>query len=745
MLTLTAGLPALSSDLCLYYTRDPLLENLPIVIFSGPSTTGNTTQSSSRIQSHVFSLAGFLSFPRLTIAPTSPLYAAVNHLPSEYQGDEVSRGLAVSLLSYFAALSKETKTSLRSLAGSRRPNGVAPMMFDEMHAAELAAKMEQVESSSPIYDFLTMAVTQQDISWLEIDVRLPTGTMKRVTTMEGDEIIEGFDENGLPLFDYSQYNSLIHHLGAPAFLPTSKLKRTSSRPTPHSKSRVLSKEAKISLRRELCELVDTENTYLGKATELVNQVALSFRQQTGLADIDALFPQSLDEILKLSESFYDEIQSILDATEDEAIKDIESPSTSQPRTGSNGDPTRRRDPTGATSFSLAMLAWFPKFLRPYQDYLRASTHFSQILSENQKDASSQFSLVLSKVGEQRLRSALIEPVQRLPRYSLLIDNMVNILPLSHLALPNLLKAREVITQICALDNATASDGSTLSKVMSTIVQDWPASLSLTGRLITAIDVVELDPPYDPLSKGNPGVILLLQDRLVLLDKIVSGGLSARGVMAEVDRPTMQAHIDRYLAIERSEKTLGVSESFDLSRIRITQSNDGRLIRLIDLASNHSGIHSTTHFKVFCLQGPYENKASRLEEEIAKSRIEGRYTEPVRDSGKWALRSLTSSRELSLLLALSEDCQSQSVGKKKVDSKIILSIGDTAYEDPGSVASIRAHIALTESNKCRLSFDALDQVAYNTECNTEDLVPLVIKQRKRPLPTLSDLLLTITSQ
>ena len=727
MLTLTAGLPALSPDLFLYYTRDPLLENLPVVVFYGPSTTGNTTQNSSRIQSHVFSLAGFLSFPRLTVAPTSPLYAAVNHLPSDCQGDEVFRGLAVSLLSYFAALSKETKASLRSLAGSRRPNGVAPMMFDEMHAGELAARMEQIEVSRPIVDYLTTAVTQQSISWLEMEVALPTGTMKRVVTLEDGEETEAFDENGLPLFDYGHYASLIQQLGSPAFLPTSKLKRTSSRPTPHSKTRILSKDAKISLRRELCELVDTENTYLGKLKDLVNQIAVSFRQQTDFGDFDALFPQSLDQILKLSEAFHDEIQSILDGTEDEAIRDIESPSTSQSRTGSNGDPTRRRDPTGANTFSLTLLSWFPRFLGPYQSYLRASTHFSQIISENLNEPSSQFSLTLSKIGEQRLRSALIEPVQRLPRYSLFIDNMVNILPLSHSALPNLLKARDNITQICSLDSDESSDGSTLSRTLSTIVQDWPVSLSLTGRLIAAIDVVEVDPPYDPVSKGNPGVLLLLQDRLVLLDKLTSGGLSARGVMAEVDRPTMQARIDRYLATGSNEKTLGVSESFELSKVRFTQSNDGRLIYLIDLASAHPTIHSTTHFKVFCLQGSYECKATRLGEEIAKARIEGRYTEDVRNSGKWALRSLASPQQLSLLLTFSENFHLHGAIGQNFRGGIRLSIGDAACEGPASEAIIKANIAITESQICRLSIEALNQSPYKQECSMDDVVSSMVKQ------------------
>ena len=732
MISLNPALPALSPELRLYHTRDLLLENLPVLIFYGPATTGNTTQNTSRIQSHVFSLAGIRSFPRLTIAPTSPLYAAVHHLPSDLQGDEIYRGLAISLLSYFATLSTEAKASLKGLAGSRRPNGLAPMMFDEMHAGELAANMEQLEVSGPILKYLTTAAAPQSVSWLDLDVNLPFGTIRRATTIDDEEEVQTLDESGLPLFDYGQYDPLIRMLGTPALLPTSRLKRAPSRPTTQSRNRVLSKEAKISLRREMCELVDTETTYLGKLDELVNRFAMSFRQQRDCRDVDALFPQSLDQILKLSEGFCDEIQSVLDSTEDEAIRDIEGLIASESRIRSDDSPAGTKDPTGAATFSEALLGWFPKFLAPYQDYLRASTHFAQIISENQNDVSSQISTKVSDIGEQHLRSSLIEPVQRLPRYSLLIDNMVNLLPSSHPALSSFLKARDIVTHICTLDASTSSDATSLSRTMSTIVQDWPPSLSLKGRLIAAVDVVELDPPYEPLGNGNPGMILLFQDRLVLLDKLREGALSARGVLAEVDRPTMQAQIDHYLATNNNEKTLGVSECYELSKTQLRESNNGQLIHLTDLSSAHNAIHSTTHFKVFRLQGPYESKAARFSEEIAKARIEGRYTEVVRDSGKWALQTMVDSQKFSLLIAFSENGQFQDSNNRKSRSKIILSIGNAMPPKSASSASVLAHITMNDENCCRLVFQAPNQSPHTTECTIENVIFLFLQQCKSPI-------------
>ena len=726
MIQITSAPPALSPDLCLYCAKDSMLENLPVLIFYGPSTTGNSTQNTSRIQAHIFSLAGFDSYPRLTIAPTSPLYAAVSHLPLDLQGDEIYRGLAISLLSYFAALTNEAKTSLRNLAASRRPDGLAPMMFDEMHAGELAATMEVIEESGTILTYLTTAVAHKSISWLDIDILLPAGTIKRATRVEGQEEVQAFDENGLPLFNYGQYDQLIQGLGAPAFLPTSKLKRAPSRPTAHSKSRMLSKDAKISLRRELCEFVDTENSYHEKLSELVTKIAESFREQDGSGDVDGLFPNSLNRILKLSSSFYCEIQSILDTTEDEAIRDIEDLVLSESRIGSNDNTTRRRDPTGATAFAKALLTWFPKFYGPYQDYLRASSYFAKVISEGLIDVSSKLSNGLNDIGEQRLRSSLIEPVQRLPRYTLFIDNIVNLLPSSHPSLSSFLKARDLVTEICTLDTTAGLDGSKYSRILNTIVQDWPASLSLKGRLIAAVDVIELDPPFEPSSKGNQGMLLLFQDRLVLLDKLRDGALSARGVLAEVDRPTMQVHTGLCSAVN-DEKTLAVSECFELSKIQFTESKNGRLIHVTDMASVHQAIHSTVHFKVFCLQGPYESKAPRFGEEIAKARIEGRYTEDVRDSGKWALQTIAEPDKLSLVAALSENGQSQSVSIQKSCGKIVLSIGDVMPVKRISEATIMAHITTSDSVMYQLAVEGPNKDLRKVECTIETLVPSLLQQ------------------
>lgn len=731
MIPLSPALPALSSEvLSLYCTKDPLLDDLPVLVFYGPATTGNSTQSSSRVQAHIYSLAGFQSFPRLTVAPTSPLYAAVSHLPAEQQGDEVSRGLAMSLLSYFAGLPKEMKQTLRDRAATTRPNGFAPMMFDEMHAGGLAANMELVEDSGSIANYVMSALSRQVLSWVNMDVILPTGTIQRATCVDGPDHKQMLDEQGLPLFSYGQHSSIVEQLGSSAFLPTSKLQRAPSRPTAHSKSKVLSKDQKISLRQEMCELIDTESSYLGKMNELAHSVVVEFQKETNSSLLHKLFPGSLTQILELNKAFFVDLQSVLDETENEAIRDIEGGASSDSDFGSPITQGRRRDPTGTTQVARALLRWFPEFITPYQNYLRASTNFSMIIGQLLSDTSSGISEYLHTFGEQRLRSALIEPVQRLPRYSLLIDNMVALLPASHPALISLSKARDVITDICSLDASSTMDSTRSGKILRNLVANWPASCSPQGRLIAAVDIRILKPPYAASSEGASGLLLLFAGMILILEKVAANALSARGILAEVGHPTARTSAIMSSAFD-FDQTLSFGEAFDLSSLRFSESEDGHLIRLARSLTSVTSIQNT---KVLYLRGSYDGKAGKLSEEFVKAMTEGQYSENTRDSGKWALRTINPSHEsLGVLLALSENLPETPATIARKTCPIQLYVN--GLQDTRSILAqdrgidVAACITTSEPGNYRINTEGADGTCYTDKCTSENLAGVLLARRK----------------
>lgn len=272
--------PVLLPDtLNLFYTSDDLLAHAPILIFYGFSAITTGSASSSRLQAHVFTPAGLQSFPRLTISPSSPLYSAVNCLPREEQGDEVCRGLAFSLYKYFSELPGVVKQTWEAQPNPLGKLPSAPALFSAAHAAILASRMVKIENGEEIIQDVRQALAEQSVSWLDIDVVLPPGSMKVPdTSMRGSTTFEDIDDD-ITFERYGSFAPLVKLFGEPSFLPTSRLRRAPSRPTALNRATLFSRKNKEGLRREMCELLDTEESYVSKIYDLCHSVAEDFRQK----------------------------------------------------------------------------------------------------------------------------------------------------------------------------------------------------------------------------------------------------------------------------------------------------------------------------------------------------------------------------------------------------------------------------------------------------------------------------------
>ncbi|KAJ6102554.1 Protein of unknown function DUF3507 [Penicillium sp. IBT 16267x] len=627
--------------LSLYHAVDSFLSS--VLVFYGPVATANATVSSSRIQAHIFSPAGFQSYTRITISPAAPLYAAVNHLPRERQGDAVCRALAVSMLKYFAELSDPLKTHLAERSQPARQGGRLPKSFDEMHAADLASRMTKVEDSTEIIQDIRNSFQERKIPWIDLDVVLPTGTIQHSERRES----AGSDMEESQNLRYGHYTPLIMALGEPMFLPTSRLKRAPSQSTNVSKSRIFTRGQKESVRLTMCELVDTEERYVAKLYSLVHEVAEEFRQKAqgrgpsstspDETALETLFPPCLDDILEVNLGFLEVIRQVLDDTEKDALEDIGQDTELPPRRNAARE---NRDAIGATEFAKALLDWLPQFSQPYAEYMRAHNGFTQILNTFMRDKNSSFSRRVYETGEQRLRSLLMEPVQRLPRYSLLIDTMTGSLPLVHPAVRPLLKARDVVKEICALENSSPSGHAQSLRRLRELVEGWPAKVFPDGRLITAVDVDKITAPYhlDGQATGpGAGILLLYRNCLVILAKCADSRSTARGVLADIDNAASST-TDTAMNLPSSE--LKVAQVLQLHTVRCMQSTCGRILYIVP-ASYQSGsdpLDSGADLIALELTSMYEGKASRLIEEIAKAKIEGRFSEQEREGGKWTLRS-----------------------------------------------------------------------------------------------------------
>ncbi|KAF4126491.1 RhoGEF domain, partial [Geosmithia morbida] len=656
MVRVTNDLALSPEHLTLYYVSDPLLGHLPILIFHGPSTTANYTLNSSRVQVHVFTPAGFQSYPRLTISPNSAPYSVVDYLPREFQGDEVYRGLAFGLFKYFSELSDGVKSYLKNLYLTRggRPGSV-PELFGEQHAADLVKSVIQSENTVDVVATLQEALQTQHLNNVDIDFVLPPGAIVPLQAADLEEVPDNDDDILDPtLRQYGGYTPLVKLLGEPVFLPTSKLRRAPSKPTSLNRGRSFTKHQRIELRLKLGELVDTEVRYVQKLRELVDHIAKDFRESAKKRDpaskspseeeLEKLFPTSADEILRLNSSFLQELQQIMDSTEDEAALDMDS-ATIHIAGSKPGSPAKSKDPSGVLSMARLFLERFPKFTECYQDYIKASQHFPTLLNSFM-DEQSTFRQRVAQTGEQAIRSILIEPVQRLPRYSLLIDQIVGCLPMTHPALQPMLKSRDIITNICSMDDPHPNKPHVTSRLRN-MVESWPMDLEPQGRLIGSVDFVELDAPYRPDANepDKPGVFLLFSDCIIIMKK-TTDKITGRDLIREVDKPSAAG-----LLISMTNAA-GGPPSYDfvltgwhnLADVRFTESSDGTLVWMTstaDMKGVHTGEHKISKAptsRCFLLKESLQGKAAKFGEDIVKARVEARFSESEREDPCWTLRS-----------------------------------------------------------------------------------------------------------
>ncbi|KAI1003508.1 hypothetical protein K3495_g4696 [Podosphaera aphanis] len=745
--------PVLSpEDVTLYYTTDSNLENLPVLVFHGPSTISNSTLNSSRIQVHIFTGAGFQSYERITISPNSPFYQSVNHLPREKQGDEVCRGIAFGLLKYFKELPETAKNILMIQHGNIRGkrSGTTTSLFGEQHAAALAGSMVKVENTNLVINAIQAAFRPQNINHIDLDLVLPPGSIVPAQTLEEHQTEDGENLDST-LSIYGNYAPLIKLFGEITFLPTSNLKRAPSRPTSINRTRSFLKDQKISLRREMAELVDTEERYVIKLHELVHHIANEFREKAknrapsslspSEEDLIKLFPKSLDQILQVNTAFLNQVRKVMDDTEEDAMQDLEATagSSTSSRYGGTG---RLKDPTGALSFAKTLVEWFPQFSDCYQEYIRASQNFPQIITSFVKQQSS-FSKRLQQAGEQRLRSAVIEPVQRLPRYSLFIDNIVNNLPALHPAMQLMLKARDIITSICSMDPPEPDKSQVINRLQN-LVENWPSSLIPEGRLVTAVDFLERPTSYDTSHASDyiEGVLLLFTDRLVFTKKSSHCNLSARGLLAEIDKPsasTIMAFMAAKAGAQKNNFDLSFCSENFLSKTRFTTSDDGHSISMTSLHEPRGNIDtrgsnmSALAVRVFLLQGGYEGKGLKLTEEITKARIEARFSEAERETNEWSCRSMRlATTDITFHSAIFQEGVDTLVEGRRDPAPIRIVIDHNKGTKRAPVGHYGVEIVsnvftLKSRSKYRLEVDGLNDKVFVDELDIENFLPTLAKR------------------
>lgn len=588
MASLALACPQLE-DCAIYHAVDSILG--PMVIFYKP--VSSSKDGHPQIDAHVLSIAGFYSYKTLPVNPGSHLYSVVNHL-TDPRPSALTKALAVVTFKHFVDLNRVVKDAVIQENRSKNVNACA-VAFDEMHAADVAIRYRQVEPQM-LVDDLKYALTEKFVSAIDVDV---------VIRQEGKPIL---DPDEIP----DEAQKLLRCFGEPTYLPFAKLKRSMSRPA--GARPTTQQERDEQMERELEELRYTEENYVTKMEELVNVIAPPLKQSARLSsreagrmsarELDALFPPSLSAILEANLRF---LQGI--------------------RQG------------GVEEFAQACVENFPAFKGPYGDYMRASAEFPQLLAKLSKDRTSSISRRIQQTGEQKLRSLVIEPVQRLPRYSLLIDNMIKLLPPLSPAGDVLNQARNMIDDICALQDVSEKKASnrTIARLQS-IIPTWPQAFRPPGRLITAVDYVEVLPPYNDLTADSLGSILLVfVDTIAVLRRPKQTSLHARDVMAEVDGTNNSS-----LGPQKPGSELQFSGWIDMMDARFAASDGGTVAWMTNTQSFKDSWdvrQGGVGIRKLRLKGQYEGRAHKFEEDIVKARLERRSVSQEKSKGIIGMREV----------------------------------------------------------------------------------------------------------
>ena len=425
----------------LYYAEDP--PYLPrVLVFYWPVQTVGSTSAASRIRTTVLSAAGFKSFGAFQVSPSSSYYSAVHKLPEDKQRDEVSRGLAFSLFRYFSELSPAVKTAITD---EHVQHGIG-LKWGQTHAAQIACRLGKVHNPHEVVEALRPFAKRPAAPQSPQDVRniVPqTSIRKTRPSFLPPDASSGSIPN-LGQFTPSRRTPLPERRRTPSRTMATPRKSPPVEQKPQTAAQM------EALRFQMCEFVDTEDRYISKLQDLTQLVVTQGRTPKSLGsrfqsskDQDSInamiqFPSLLDEILELNAAFLDDVRDILDKTDESAMACF----------GPGIDVSHMKDPLGSLSFAKALLNHFPKFLVPYREYLDVHSKISSNLSNYLKEGT--FSI-------QQAPSLLMEPAQRISRYSLYIDAMTpNLGPTSSLTAKTLDKARKIIAEICDMEPAAST-------------------------------------------------------------------------------------------------------------------------------------------------------------------------------------------------------------------------------------------------------------------------------------------------
>ncbi|KAF3936076.1 hypothetical protein ABW20_dc0105405 [Dactylellina cionopaga] len=668
MARVSPQLPNLGRNHQIYVSPpDPLLTQ--VVVFFLPYSG-----TSSRVDAHIYTACGFISYTRMTVDPSSAVYQAVNYMPPEKTESEIYRALAFALCRYFVELTVGVKGTASATAKVAR--AMKPEPFSAPHAGELAAKLVRIDDDTAIMNVLA-ALTPRSIPSMEIDLVLPAqGT-----------------------YQISKYRRLLQFMGDVHKQDTNLKRRPSrvERTRPKSVPALpQSNPEKVAIK--LQEMLDTEIKYVEKLQTLLTEVVKPERQLAEHANmiepnettLARLFPSYLDEIYHINAKFLAELTKAMD------------------------------DDDGVEAVADVFLRHFPLFHNPYSHYIALNPASSGMLGELIRSGTA-FSQRVMGYGEQYLKSTLIEPIQRLPRYNLIIDGVLNNIAVNSPVAPKLVEARDIISKTCEMQSAPAQERAQTIAKLSSLILGWPANFKPGGPLVTAVDMTEVAAPYTEIAERINVIILVFTDSIAFINRPSLSSMKAQGVLTEITMPSSIQH-----SIRRDAADLHFAGCTSLKYNRYSTSDNGKAMWITltkDLEEVYDMRESAVGMKKFMPSGSWEGKANELVEEIIQAQLQSK--KRLQET-RWSGNANSKFDSLEIWTSVYEP-RDYELEKSPSRALIQLAVEHPTFDTRTKSPEISVTMNFVSSGKVRIDILDMGKIAFTETVGELDILSVLTKR------------------
>ncbi|KAH9899528.1 hypothetical protein C8Q73DRAFT_680169 [Cubamyces lactineus] len=320
-------------------------------------------------------------------------------------------------------------------------------------------------------------------------------------------VVEGAD-SGRELSQDVQ--DLVASLGEPMDLESEPLSPSSSQQQAnlsHIGSRVPAVTNRDALNEVIKELVNTERTYVKRLRILKTDYAdplRNFARSKETAIIAAYEAKTLfgniDQLLPVNEAFLTDLEKM-----------------------------ERMAHKGGPGVGDVALKHFKK-LKGFEHYRQyyAKREEAQRLFEHEIKKSSRFAEYIDRVkystadarNKVGLRELLMEPVQRIPRYTLMFRTMLKHMAATDPQRAPLQEADEIASRIALAETDDQTKRAATLYSLASAIDDFPVSLVSNSRhFIACIDVQDViaPDPFMPVSSSGPAAAIVLHCTLFLFD------------------------------------------------------------------------------------------------------------------------------------------------------------------------------------------------------------------------------------